>query len=148
MRWWFLQCCYSPPIKAGMYSPSRYVLRQEEFCALQDCHPFIMKHYREAAHRNTLPVVVPWSISTCVLAPKQLLIPELSVYQVSMLGSVILPGVQHCFIVGINTLHFLPPDIFLRVLTCFNAEGYFWKKSFICLTLYSSILPDSPICMQ
>jgi len=42
----------------------------------------------------------------------QLLIPELSVYQVSLLGLVILPGIQQRFIVDINTLHFLPLDFF------------------------------------
>ena len=56
----FCKCCYCCPfITADMYSRSRYVLSQWEFCAPQDCHQFILKHCREATHRNTLPVVVP-----------------------------------------------------------------------------------------
>ena len=44
----FCKCCYCCPfIRADMYSRSRYVLRQGEICAPQDCHHFSLKHCRE-----------------------------------------------------------------------------------------------------
>jgi len=55
---------------------SRYVFREEEFYAPQNCHHFSSKRFRQAAHSNTPPMIVPWSINTCT---KRLLIPDPSV---------------------------------------------------------------------
>jgi len=48
--------------------PSRYALRQEEFCASQDCHHFSLKICTEAAHRSILNVIVRWSINNCTIS--------------------------------------------------------------------------------
>lgn len=85
---------------------------------------------QEAAHKN-----ISLRLSLCPLTPtpKWLLIPDLSMYQISTLGLVILPGMHQSSLVSINAYIVLPTDIFLRILSCCNVEGYFWgNSSFIC----------------
>jgi hypothetical protein len=91
-----------------MYSLSPYVLRQE-FSAPQDCHHFSLKHCKEAAHKIIFPRL---SLGPLTPAPKWLLIPDPSMYQISALGLGILPGIHHSSLVSINTYIVLPTDFF------------------------------------
>ena len=94
-----------------VYSPSHYVLRQEEFCAPQDCHHFSLKHCKGAVHKNISPRL---SLDPLTPAPKWFLIPDLSMYQISALGLVILPGIHQSSLLSIDTYVVLPTDIFFK----------------------------------
>jgi hypothetical protein len=68
------------------------------------------------------------SLGPLTPAPKWFLIPDLSMYQISALGLVILPGIHQSSLVSINTYVVLPTDVFLRILSNCDVEGYFWRN--------------------
>jgi len=92
-------------------------------CAPKDCHHFSLKHCRESAHRNLLSVVICWSINTCIKA----VVNSWPIHaSMSVSGLVILSGIHQSSPVGINASYCFRKNIFLRILSCFNLQGYFW----------------------